>query len=144
MVLEQFEKVTLNEMSEVAEKLLPHLKETHTLLFEGNLGSGKTTLTQYLLSSLGVKGLVSSPTFSIVNEYETGFGQNVFHFDCYRLKNVEEALAIGMDEYLDSGSFCLIEWPAVVDDIIFPPYLNVTIEHIDAAHRRIVLKEIIE
>tara|TARA_S200000501_G_scaffold112219_1_gene105547 strand:- start:1635 stop:2048 length:414 start_codon:yes stop_codon:yes gene_type:complete len=84
--------------------------QTSVICFKGPMGSGKTTLISALCNKWNVKDQVSSPTFSIVNEYETYANDLLFHFDFYRLNSIEEALDIGVEEYLDSGNICLIEW----------------------------------
>lgn len=91
----------------------------------GNLGSGKTTLTKAILSKMGISDQVQSPTFSYVNIYD----QKIFHFDCYRLKSLEEALDFGIEEYLDSGKLCLIEWPEVIEELLPKPYLSIEIAY---------------
>lgn len=93
--------------------ILPKIKYP-ILLLKGNLGAGKTTFTQYLLKEMGCPDPVSSPTYAIVNEYEIPDGK-VFHFDLYRLNSAEEVFNIGMEEYLDSANFCIIEWPEVYE-----------------------------
>ena len=101
---------SLEEIDKVA-KLILNQNPNKVLLFNGNMGVGKTTLIKSLSQNLGVKGNTSSPTFSLVNEYQTNENQVVYHFDCYRLKNEFEALDMGIDEYLYSGNWCFIEWP---------------------------------
>lgn len=97
------------------------------LLLKGNLGAGKTTFTKELLVKLGSTNEVSSPTYSIVNEYDTPKGK-VFHFDLYRLKNIEEVYDIGMDDYLRQGVLSIIEWPEVYEeDLLGLPYHVLTI-----------------
>lgn len=103
----------LAELDEVARQLLNLSGDRKVWLFEGGLGAGKTTLIKHLCQQLGVQNHIQSPTFSIVNEYVTEEGTSVFHFDLYRLKYVREAYDIGLDEYLDSGNYCFIEWPGV-------------------------------
>lgn len=97
------------------------------LLLKGNLGAGKTTFTKELLVKLGSTNEVSSPTYSIVNEYDTPKGK-VFHFDLYRLKNIEEVYDIGMEDYLRQGVLSIIEWPEVYEeDLLGLPYHILTI-----------------
>ncbi len=105
------------DWQEIVEKILPRLKH-NIFLLKGNLGAGKTTFTQFLLKSLGSEDEVSSPTYSIVNEYNTPKGK-VYHFDLYRLKNIEEAYDIGIEEYLDNAFLCIIEWPEVYQDELY-------------------------
>ena len=95
----------------------------------GKAGAGKTTFTQYLLKKIGSTDEVSSPTYSIVNEYTSPKGM-VYHFDLYRLKNIEEVWDIGIDEYLDNGFLCIIEWPEIYqNELTGMPYHEIQIEN---------------
>ncbi len=107
----------IEALDEVAAKLLQLSGDRRIWLFEGDLGAGKTTLIKHLCDHLGVQNQVQSPTYSLVNEYRAADGLPVFHFDLYRLKNTREAYEIGIDEYLDSGSYCFVEWPEVAHSI---------------------------
>jgi len=104
----------LNEWDEVVKQIIPEIKHP-ILLLKGNLGAGKTTFSQFLLKELGSQDEISSPTYSIVNEYDTPKGK-VFHFDLYRLKSVEEAYDFGIEEYLDNCYLSIIEWPEIYMD----------------------------
>lgn len=107
---------TLQELPEIAGKVL--LKaNSKTLLFYGAMGVGKTTFINVLAQQLGVKEALSSPTFSIVNEYALP-DDKLYHFDCYRLENEEEALDIGIEDYLDAGHWCIIEWPEKIETLL--------------------------
>lgn len=110
----QFTIHDMDDWQHIAETVASSLQH-HILLLKGNLGAGKTTFTQFLLKKLGSSDEVSSPTYSIVNEYSTPQGK-VFHFDLYRLKNIDEVYDIGMEEYLDNAFLCIIEWPEVYED----------------------------
>jgi tRNA threonylcarbamoyladenosine biosynthesis protein TsaE len=107
----------MDDWQHIAEKVASEL-EHNILLLKGNLGAGKTTFTQFLLNKLGSEDEVSSPTYSIVNEYNTPKGK-VFHFDLYRLKNIDEVYDIGIEEYLDNAFLCIIEWPEVYEDDLY-------------------------
>ncbi|WP_432410447.1 tRNA (adenosine(37)-N6)-threonylcarbamoyltransferase complex ATPase subunit type 1 TsaE [Rasiella sp. SM2506] len=107
---------TLQELPEVAGKVLLEAT-TKILLFYGGMGVGKTTFINVLAQQLGVKEALSSPTFSIVNEYVLA-NEKVYHFDCYRLESEEEALDIGIEDYLDTGHWCLIEWPEKIETLL--------------------------
>ena len=109
-----FEIRKLEQWQDVAAEILPQLKQ-NMLLLKGNLGAGKTTFTQILMKNLGSEDEVNSPTYSIVNEYDSPKGK-VFHFDLYRLKNIEEVYDIGIEEYLDNSFLCIIEWPEVYEE----------------------------
>lgn len=118
----------IQDWQDVVQKIMP--LEHHVLLLKGNLGAGKTTFTQYLLRELGCTEDVNSPTYSLVNEYLIPNGK-VFHFDLYRLKDISEVYDMGMDEYLDSGQLCIIEWPEIYEqEIAAIPHHVVRIENI--------------
>lgn len=113
----EFKINTIEDWQEIVDTILPQLQH-NILLLKGNLGAGKTTFTQFLLKSLGSHDEVNSPTYSIVNEYNTPKGK-IYHFDLYRLKNIEEVYDIGMEEYLDNAFLCIIEWPEVYEDELY-------------------------
>ena len=126
--------------------ILPHLTERlsdfNLFLLKGDLGAGKTTLVQQWLKSLSVEEDVSSPTFSIINEYHSTTGRVFYHMDMYRLKEPVEALNIGLEDYLrQEDAVIIIEWPEVILDLLDPPFvfLEITLE---GDVRRIHLKEI--
>ncbi len=104
-----------DELLDAAKKLLEI--DSKIVLFYGDMGAGKTTFIKSICRVLGVADTVSSPTFSIVNEYESPQGP-VFHFDFYRLKNETEALDLGYEEYLYSGNYCFIEWPEKIPHLL--------------------------
>lgn len=104
----------IEDWQDVINEILPEIKH-NILILRGNLGAGKTTFTQFLLKNLGSKDEVNSPTYSIVNEYSTPKGK-IYHFDLYRLKNIEEVYDIGIEEYLENAFLCIIEWPEVYQD----------------------------
>lgn len=125
-----FEIKTLDEWQTVIDTILPQLQH-NILLLKGNLGAGKTTFSKYLVENLGSSDEVSSPTYSIVNEYHTPKGK-IFHFDLYRMKNIEETYDIGIEEYLDNAFLNIIEWPEVYEDELYDlPYHEITIEKND-------------
>lgn len=107
---------SLEELAILAQEIASKL-QFNIVLFEGNLGAGKTTLIKLLAKALGSQDTVSSPTFSIVNEYEIPNGK-IFHFDLYRIASEEEALGFGVEEYLDSGDYCFIEWPDTIHNLL--------------------------
>ncbi len=107
----------IEDWQEVVDSIIPQLKH-NILLLKGNLGAGKTTFTQFLLKKLESSDEVNSPTYSIVNEYNTPKGK-VYHFDLYRLKNIEEVYDIGIEEYLDNAFLCIIEWPEVYEEELY-------------------------
>lgn len=111
---------SIHELPKLAQQIISNLQHK-IILFEGEMGAGKTTFIKTFVNELGSKDEVSSPTFSIVNEYEIPNGK-VFHFDLYRIKSEEEAMDFGIEEYLDSGQFCLIEWPDKIENLITEPH----------------------
>lgn len=108
---------TLADLPEVAADLIGQIS-TPILLFTGEMGSGKTTLIKAMCSALGVSDEVNSPTFALVNEYQTEVGEAIYHFDFYRLNEPEEALDMGVEEYFDSGAICLVEWPEKISKFL--------------------------
>ena len=135
-----WESYTLADLPVVAKEMLASLQDAPRVwLFRGQMGAGKTTLSKELLKQLGIDQNVQSPTFSLVNEYQTNSGETVYHFDLYRLKNIQEALAIGIEEYLDSGHICLIEWPEQAEELWDFPHVNVEIEAINETQRKLTL-----
>ena len=138
--MRNWESYTLADLPVVAKEMLVSLQEAPRVwLFRGQMGAGKTTLSKELLKQLGVAENVQSPTFSLVNEYQTKSGKIVYHFDLYRLKNIQEAVAIGIEEYLDSGHICLIEWPEQAEELWDFPHVNVEIEAINETQRKLTL-----
>lgn len=113
----QFNIEKIEDWQKVVDSILPELKY-NILLLKGNLGAGKTTFSQFLLKNLGSEDEVNSPTYSIVNEYSSPKGK-IYHFDLYRLKNIEEVYDIGIEEYLDNAFLCIIEWPEVYEDELY-------------------------
>lgn len=108
----------LADLDRAAKEFLSKLGENRLVAFFAPMGAGKTTFTTALCKALGVRDSVCSPTFTIVNEYRTADDEPVFHFDFYRLKNQGEALDIGLYDYLDSGSLCLMEWPENIEELL--------------------------
>lgn len=131
---------TLSELSEVADKILKTAQH-RTLLFYGEMGVGKTTLIKELVKQLGYEGVVSSPTFSLVNEYEAKQGALIYHFDFYRIDDENEALDIGIDEYFDSGNYSFIEWPQKIKNLIPKNSTYIYLRKESPTHRTISLEQ---
>jgi tRNA threonylcarbamoyladenosine biosynthesis protein TsaE len=127
---------TLSEINTAAQWLITHGRGCELWLFEGAMGAGKTTLIRAVCELLGVRDAVQSPTFSIVNEYVTS-QKTIYHFDCYRLKDEVEALDIGLEEYLDSGNLCMIEWPNKIAGLLPPHTILFKIETLEGNQRRL-------
>jgi tRNA threonylcarbamoyladenosine biosynthesis protein TsaE len=118
----------LSELSAAGIDLLRSNPLARIFAFQGNMGAGKTTFIKSLCDTLGVMDRTGSPTYSLVNEYRGQEGTTIYHFDFYRINSLEEALDIGFEEYLESGAYCFIEWPEMVDSLLPPDCLKVTIE----------------
>lgn len=108
---------TLEQLPEIAEEVLKFSKNK-VLLFYGEMGVGKTTLIKEIVKKLGVLDTVSSPTFSLVNEYHSLKNEKVYHFDFYRIEKEEEAMDMGIEEYFYSNNWCLVEWPNKVENLL--------------------------
>lgn len=127
----------LTGLQSAAYTILDEMKEDRIFAINGKMGAGKTTLIKALCEVMGVNSVVSSPTFSIVNEYTAGDSSPIYHFDFYRIKKIEEVYDIGYEEYFYSGDFCFIEWPELVMDLLPERYVELSIEEIDNNRRLI-------
>lgn len=135
--------LTVNDISElpdVAKKLLLFVADDRVVLFFAPMGAGKTTLIKELCKQLQVTDQAASPTFSIVNEYHSPQG-NVYHFDFYRLKEEQEALDLGYEEYFFSGNYCFIEWPEKIPNLLPEEVVSVTIELGEKNERKIRIQK---
>ena len=131
----------LAELDDAANAILSAAQAEHFFIFEGEMGAGKTTLIKALAKALGVSDVVSSPTFSIVNEYDAG-GKTIYHFDFYRIKNLQEAYDIGYEEYFYSGHTCFIEWPEKVAGLLPDHYCKIAIETLNEHSRLLSISKI--
>ncbi|XOV91323.1 MAG: tRNA (adenosine(37)-N6)-threonylcarbamoyltransferase complex ATPase subunit type 1 TsaE [Bacteroidota bacterium] len=136
-----FKVGSIEDLNEVTSTLKEKLNDYKIVCLNGDLGAGKTTLVKELAKALDIIDTVSSPTFSIINEYEDLRHDPVFHFDFYRLKDEEEALDIGLEEYLYSGNVCLIEWANMFPGLIPSKHLEININLVDEMNREITLVE---
>lgn len=124
-----------------AQEFLKLMGDYTVYAFDGEMGAGKTTFINALCRALGVEeDPTGSPTFSIVNEYRSDTtAELIYHFDLYRIENLEQAFDIGIEDYLDSGALCLIEWPDRVDDILPDDTVSVKIEVESDGSRRLIV-----
>ena len=129
----------INDLEKVSSEILKFNNQYKKFAFFGDMGVGKTTLIKFLLKKLGVNDNITSPTFSIVNEYLSKKIGSIFHFDFYRIKNVTEAYDIGIDEYLSSDNYCFIEWPNKINSLIDDNFVNVYIDIKDNDKRNIMI-----
>lgn len=130
---------SLDNLSEIASEIIASA-ENKTLLFFGEMGVGKTTLIKEICKKLGVTDSISSPTFSLVNEYETSKKEKVFHFDFYRITDEEEALDMGIEEYFDNNDWCLIEWPKNIENLLPLDAVEIHLSILNDGKRNIQLK----
>lgn len=130
---------TLDEIGQAAQKVIAK-NPNKVILFHGQMGAGKTTFIKALSKALGVSEATSSPTFSLVNEYETANGEIVYHFDVYRLKDESEAYDMGIDEYLYSGEWCFIEWAEKIPSLIPSEHSTITLKVNNDGTRNLILK----
>jgi len=103
---------------QAAKLLLNHAGPFKILAFYGSMGAGKTTIIKAVCKVLGASGTVSSPTFTIVNEYTTGNGDSLYHIDFYRIRKKEEVFDFGLEEYFSSGAYCFLEWPELIEELL--------------------------
>ncbi|MGD1845303.1 MAG: tRNA (adenosine(37)-N6)-threonylcarbamoyltransferase complex ATPase subunit type 1 TsaE [Salibacteraceae bacterium] len=127
METQVFEAAEVQDLSAAAVALQAAAANYRVMAFQGEMGMGKTTLIKVFCTLLGVQDEMSSPTFSIVNEYLSGDGKSIYHFDFYRLKNETEALDMGYEDYFYSGNLCLIEWPEKIASLLPPNHLLIKI-----------------
>jgi tRNA threonylcarbamoyladenosine biosynthesis protein TsaE len=128
-------EVSIADLEDVAKELIEISRGIKVWLFEGEMGSGKTTIIKIICDLLGVRDKTSSPTFSIINEYQGSAGVSVYHFDFYRLVKETEAYDMGVEEYFESGYYCFVEWPKKVESLFPVHYLKIRINKITATTR---------
>ena len=129
---------SLEDLPSIADQLITEAGEHRLFAFYGKMGAGKTTLINSILEVLGVDDGGSSPTFSLVNEYEGRLGEPIYHFDFYRIENLEEVYDIGYEDYFFSTNYCFIEWPEKVEELLPNDVVKVQIR-VEGDHREILL-----
>lgn len=117
----------LAHIHDAAKEFIKAMGNDTIFAFYGEMGAGKTTFIKAICEELGVKDVITSPTFAIVNEYTDGNGNPIYHFDFYRIKKLDEVYDMGFDDYIDSGNLCLMEWPELIEDILPEEAKKVTI-----------------
>jgi tRNA threonylcarbamoyladenosine biosynthesis protein TsaE len=134
---------SIDELDNVVKELIKYAGDCKTLLFYGEIGAGKTTLIQRFCNYFDVVENVTSPTFSIVNEYsykdKTDHSEKlIYHLDLYRLKNINEAIDIGIEDYLYDKYYCLIEWPEIIEPLLPEHVVKIKIQLLDNSSRKII------
>jgi tRNA threonylcarbamoyladenosine biosynthesis protein TsaE len=129
------------QLPAIASEILSFAADSRIILFYGEMGAGKTTLIKALCENLGTTEPVTSPTFSIVNEY-IGASHKIYHFDFYRLKNQNEALDMGYEEYFYSDAYCFVEWPEKIPGLLPEHYVSITIKVVDENSRQIIMEKV--
>ena len=119
---------SLDTIQEAAKEFINRMGEGKVFALYGKMGAGKTTFIKALCETLGVKDVITSPTFSLINEYTDGKGNSIYHFDFYRIKKLEEVYDMGYEDYFYSGNLCLLEWPELIEEILPENVIKVTIE----------------
>ncbi len=128
----------LEDTEKIAYEFADTLKGNEIILLEGDLGAGKTTFTKSLAKALGIKEHITSPTFTLVNEYHSG-KFTLYHFDMYRLEDEDEAIEIGLDEYFNDNAISIIEWPERIKDLLPQNCIKIKIEKIDDNSRKFII-----
>jgi tRNA threonylcarbamoyladenosine biosynthesis protein TsaE len=128
---------SVKSLATAARNLIDKFPGRRVFAFYGKMGAGKTTFIQAFCHALGTYDNVTSPTFALINEYKTEPGDSIYHFDFYRIKNLEEAFDLGYEDYFFSGSWCLIEWPEKIEPLLPDGYVKVTISVEDNETRKI-------
>ena len=131
---------SIEEIQEVAEKFIHEIGDKKIFAFNGKMGAGKTTFIKAICEVMGVQETINSPTFSIVNEYEAADGSIIYHFDCYRINKIQEALDLGAEEYLYSGNLCFIEWSENIAPLLPDSLVKVNNEEIEKGKRQIIIQ----
>ena len=125
----------INEIRSAAHEFINNMPAGKVFAFYGKMGAGKTTFIKAICEEMGVDDVITSPTFAIVNEYETSEEDTIYHFDFYRIKKIEEVYDMGYEEYFYSGNLCFIEWPELIEDLLPEDATKVTIEEAEDGSR---------
>lgn len=133
---------SLEQIHEAAKQFVKNMGDNTVFAFYGKMGAGKTTFIKAICEELGVKDVITSPTFAIVNEYRSEeTAELIYHFDFYRIKKLDEVYDMGYEDYFYSGAVCFIEWPELIEDLLPGNAVNVTIEEVDGGARKVTMEE---
>lgn len=146
-ILQQYnirmKKISIDSLQQLETAAAEFINETagkKVFAFFGEMGVGKTTFIKAICQKMGVVENITSPTFSLINEYQTLSGELIYHFDCYRLKNIREAFDIGAEEYFYSGNYCFVEWPEKIDGLLPAASLMVNIKVVGEGKREVIIE----
>lgn len=128
---------SLDTINRTAAEFTNQIGDNTVFAFHGEMGAGKTTFIKAICENLGVKDVINSPTFAIINEYLSGTGDLIYHFDFYRIKDEREAYDFGYEDYFYSGNLCFIEWPELVESLLPPDTINVYIKETETGTRTV-------
>lgn len=128
---------SLDNIREAARMFVDQMDGRKVFAFYGKMGAGKTTFIKAICEVLGVEDVITSPTFSLVNDYTDGEGQSIYHFDFYRIKKLEEVYDMGYEDYFYSGNLCLMEWPELIEELLPDDAVRVTITQLADGSRRV-------
>ena len=131
----------IEALPQAAHDFIAAMDDRTVFAFRGEMGAGKTTFIKQLCEELGTEDVVNSPTFAIVNVYDTPNDGEVYHFDCYRLKDIREAQDFGAEEYLYSGNLCLIEWPDMIAPLLPEDTVYIKIKVLDNGDRQLIVED---
>ena len=137
----EIDRQSLDHINEAARTFINHIGNDTIFAFYGNMGAGKTTFIKAVCEELGVTDVINSPTFAIVNEYLAGDGNTIYHFDCYRINKIVEALDMGCQDYFDSGHLCFIEWPENIAELLPEDTVTVRISVAEDDTRKIEIEK---
>ena len=129
---------SLDEIGKAAREFVTAMGDRTVFAFYGKMGAGKTTFIKAVCEELGVEDVINSPTFASVNEYVDGKGEPIYHFDFYRIKNLQEVMDIGYEDYVYSGNVCFMEWPELIENLLPDDAVKVTIEEEMDGSRKVV------
>ncbi|MBQ2248075.1 MAG: tRNA (adenosine(37)-N6)-threonylcarbamoyltransferase complex ATPase subunit type 1 TsaE [Tidjanibacter sp.] len=129
----------IGDLPDAAEEIIEALDGRNVIAFFGQMGAGKTTLIREICAQLGSSDVVTSPTFALVNRYDTAEGRPIFHFDFYRIERPEEAFDMGYEEYFDSEGLCLVEWPEKIEELLPDDVMRIEIEVLSPTKRHITI-----
>lgn len=131
---------SLDGIADAARQFVDAMGENKVFAMFGPMGVGKTTFIKAVCEVLGVQDTITSPTFAIVNEYQTDSGEQIFHFDFYRIRKVEEAYDMGYEDYIYSGSVCFLEWPELIEELLPDDAVRVTLTEEEDGTRTITIQ----